>query len=248
MGFIFKGKDHAVSYPVLNWNEDHKIRIAPEDGTANRNSRINMIIYHTTEGKLNKIKEGFNPTSDLAMANIIYWSRSKKSAAAQLLIGSNLKVYQICDLEHVAYHIPKLNRVSIGIEIVQEKGFVYREQLVLAAKVGNDLCDILGIQKQVHLPYVGDVERIKNGQFFGVTGHRDGDNNRGKGDPDDFIFEELLKLGFEKFNVSKNEDIKVWKERQKNLGIKEDGIPGETTRKALENAGYNNGIWVNGKI
>lgn len=238
-------------YVAVNWNDNPAFRMdIPEDGAPRGNQRVNMVGIHTTEGKRATYRPGVKEHHQGAQQYIRSWRNSKREAAAHMLIGWDGVVYQIADLQdEMAYHIPGVNRVSIGIEIVQIEGIIYEGQLQTLALLCSHLAELFGIQPMIHLPYRGKaVERIAQGKFFGFFGHRDARNDRGYGDPNDEPLAYLRDHArFEAFDVSKDEDIKAWKERQAALSINPDGVPGGFTFNALKRAGYHNGLWVYGR-
>jgi hypothetical protein len=237
-------------YVSLNWNDDSAFRMnIPQDGAPRGNQRVNMVGIHTTEGKRAVFRPGRKAHHNGAQQYIKSWQRSAREAAAHMLIGWDAIVYQIADLQtEMAYHIGGLNRVSIGIEIVQIENIIYLDQLVTLVQLCKDLSEYCGIQPMIHLPYKGGpVARIREGKFFGFFGHRDQTDDRGYGDPNDEPLIYLRDAGFEAFDVSKGEDVTAWKQRQTALGVTPDGVPGRGTFEALKAAGYKKGIWAYGR-
>ena len=84
----------------------------------------------------------------------------------------------------------------------------------------------------------------EGGDMIGLYGHRSQTNNRGNGDPGDFIFQALEAAHYEKFDFAGEQDLLVWKDRQSRLGLKADGVPGPTTRMHLKKSGHAHGLWV----
>jgi hypothetical protein len=61
----------------------------------------------------------------------------------------------------------------------------------------------------------------------------------------------LQRAGYECFDLDEQEDLKVWKDRQKALGIPVaecDGVPGPKTMEALKAKGHKFGMWVHRPI
>lgn len=238
-------------YTALNWRDNPVFRMKlGEDGMARGNARVNMVGIHTTEGVRATIKPGVKDHHQGAQQYIQSWKNSPRQASAHMLIGWDGLVYQIADLQtEMAYHIPGVNAVSIGIEIVQIDGVLYDGQFYTLGLLCTQLSEYFGIQPMVHLPYHGHaVPRIEHGEFFGFFGHRDAANDRGYGDPNDEPLTYLRDHAkFEAFDVEKDEDRTAWKARQVELGVKTDGVPGASTFTALKTAGYKNGIWTYGR-
>jgi hypothetical protein len=146
------------------------------------------------------------------------------------------------------------NPYSIGIEMSQEADNGVHEVVYAAAvKLVPALCRIFGIQFQIpKLPYRNQpLRRMVDGgeHCVGVFGHRDNTPRRGLGDPGDEIFARLAAIGAERFDHDAEEDPAAWKARQSTLnqagaGLVPDGVPGPTTRAALKQAGYADGIWA----
>lgn len=238
-------------YVALNWHDNPAFRInIPQDGAPRGSQRVNMVGIHTTEGVRAVYHPGLKEHHQGAQLYIKSWRNSKREAAAHILVGWDGIVYQIADLQdEMSYHIGGVNRVSIGIEIVQIKKVIYQGQLEVLGKLCSHLSELFGIQPMIHFPYhERPVERIKQGKFFGFFGHRDYTHDRGYGDPND---EPLIYLrdhaGFEAFDVDKGEDVAAWKTRQAELGLTPDGVPGRFTFNALKQAGYKNGLYVRGR-
>lgn len=238
-------------YSALTWKDDPSFRIdMPEDGAPRGDQRVNCGVIHTTEGKKAEYRPGVKGPHRGAQQYIQSWRNSPREAAAHILIGWDGVVYQIADLQtEMAYHTPGVNRVSIGIEIVQIDRIIYLGQLHTLALLCSQLAEVFGIQPQINLPYRGHaVPRIAQGKFYGFFSHRDADNGRGYGDCNDEPLQYLVdNAGFEAFDVEKGEDVTVWKARQKALGIGADGVPGKGTHAALKAAGYRKGLYALGK-
>jgi hypothetical protein len=66
------------------------------------------------------------------------------------------------------------------------------------------------------------------------------------------LFDMLRARAVESFDFEKEEDLHVWKDRQRTLNkqgynLLVDGIPGRLTTAALKSEGYRNGIYALGK-
>lgn len=259
-GIVIDGEQVEVpGFESKSWLDDPELRRSGEDGRKRRTRWVRSIIVHTTKGipgGRNKtaqklLKGGKDQGKELAVAR--FWSRSKLSSGAHLIIDTDGSIGCIADLRTEAmFHATQLNDNSIGIEIYQEADAgIYEQSLASCVALIEVLCRAFGIQRQFHAPYRGPFSRMmkpNNGDdCVGVFGHRDLTNNRGSGDPGDFIFEHLEGAGFERFNFDDDEDKDIWKERQELLGLRPDGIPGPQTVNALKEAGYRNGLWTLGK-
>lgn len=249
---IFDGNPIATpGYDSLNWNDNRDFRVKlPEDGAPRGSQRTNLAVIHTTEGVRATYRPGRKAHHQGAQQYIRSWRNSKREAAAHALIGWDAIVYQIADLRsEMTYHTPGVNAVSIGIEIVQIDGVIYEDQLSTLGLFCRQIAEICGIQMQVCFPYHGRaVPRVGKGQFYGFISHRDARNDRGYGDCNDEPLTTLRdRYGFEAFDAEKGEDLAVWRQRQANLGLAADGVPGRKTQEALLAAGYKKGLWALGR-
>lgn len=195
-----------------------------------------------------------------------------RNGGHHLTFDGNGKVYCHMDLiRMVGYHGRSCNRYSIGIEIWQDgkTAGLWSGQLDavvafldwLTRSVVTQKEELAPIQRQVHFPYLGrPISRLGEGangrNVLGIYGHRDADDNRGAGDPGDFIFEKLIAAGYERFNFGANEDLVAWEKRQGQFyGIdpddhghfhdpRIDGVPGPGTAAMLRRTGHAKGLWV----
>lgn len=255
MSILIAGKSFDIpGIKSISRLEDPIVKLNPEDYTKRQTSWVRSIFFHTTIGDepvtVTNVQE-----PDLGLpGTITAWQTDRRHAGAHLLIDLCGTLYCLCDLLYDAsYHATTVNQVSIGIEIKQAPDKSTRQiQYDVALALTDFLTKEFGIQRQFHWPYLGDsnpVKRLAAGgkNAVGIFGHRDQTDQRGKGDPGDYIFRVLHDAGYERMNFELAEDIKTWWQRQTYLGIPHDevdGIPGMGTRSYLINAGYRNGIWV----
>lgn len=256
--------------PVKDFLADPKLAIlTPEDGrmrSASATWPVRHVILHTTKGipggtnkTPQKVLPGWGPNTGVGWRSAAYCRNNpdagrSRNGGHHLTIDHDGEISCHMDLARVAaYHAHTANEFSIGIEIMQRSDAgLFENQLKTAVALCHWLCDRFGIQKQIHLPYHGPITRLERQgkDCAGVFGHRDVTWRRGQGDPGDFVMQMLEEAGFEPFDFDREVDIAVWKERQKELGMAPancDGVPGPMTHTALVAAGYENGIWANGK-
>ncbi len=264
-GLIINGKEVLVpGLDVKNWHDNPKLRRSPEDGKLRKSKWIKQVILHSTGGipggsdmrpQVLKPGAGSNLNKDLTVAE--YWSTSKAQAGAHLIIDVDGSVACIADLATESmFHAGIVNDTSIGIELYQmhADAGIYQATIDTAVVLCNFLSEVFGVQRQVHLPYLkGPMARLERGgkDCVGFFGHRDVTNNRGQGDPGDFIMDALLSTGYDIFNFEKNEDLDIWKRRQTWLNsqgqkVDVDGVPGPNTFAASKAAGVIKGLWVLG--
>ncbi len=239
-----------------NWRDNNAIRLKMgNDGRSRPKPRIRRIIIHSTGGipggrdqRPQVILPGFGPPGNAAEDNVGYWTGNAGQAGAHLLVDRDGSVIQTCDLvTEMAYHMPGTSFDSIGIEIVQfsRDASIYQGQLDVTARLVRWLCGQTGVQFQTHWPYRVGRRRLNLDAYQGPVGvfaHYQGDQGRGIGDPGDAMWLALESAGIEKFDFFAHDADVIWKERQRELGVKDDGDPGPTTVAALKAAGYVDGI------
>ncbi len=264
-GLVINGKEVLVpGIDIKNWHDNPKLRRSPEDGKARKTKWVRQVILHTTGGipggpdqRPQILKPGAGPNLNKEVDVAAFWSTSKNQAGAHIIIDVDGSAACIADLATESmFHAGIVNDVSIGIELYQvhSDAGVYQATIDTAVAICNALSEIFGIQRQVHMPYLkGPVSRLTKGgeDCVGFFGHRDVTNNRGQGDPGDFIMMALVSAGYDSFNFEKGEDLDIWKRRQTWLNdggakIDVDGIPGPGTYKASIDAGVIKGLWALG--
>ena len=216
-----------------------------------------MQVNHTTKGipggrnqKPQYVKPGgVDKGKEFAVAK--FWSGSSRQSGAHTVIDTDGSIGQLADLLWIAmYHAGSVNEYSVGHEIYQQgDGAIYRNTLRACVSLNLAVCKLFGIQFQIHRPYQGPIKRLIRGgkDCVGIFGHHDQTSNRGPGDPGEFIKDMLVEAGAETFDFAVGEDRAVWRERQDDLGVVPDGIPGPQTTQALKASGYRYGIWALGK-
>jgi len=229
-------------------------------------SWIRGICLHTRMGKVsNRVREtGVDRRWDEVLAE--RWGRGDRMAGAHIAIDADGSYGCLVDIvKYAAFHASQLNDTSVGIEIYQgADGTLYKPALETAVYLVDVLTRELGIQRQFpletkiarrlarggrrpwrkshRLSWMDEGEGGEN--FCGVYGHRNGTRNRGLGDPGNQIFAMLAAAGYEVFPIDADADREAWRKRQRELGLRADGIPGPKTRRALELAGYQHGLWI----
>jgi len=257
MGVIIKGTDIEVPGLVIqNFKDDPKLGLKRNDGRKRPNTWIRGIVLHTTKGipggrdkRPQDVRPGLGPDTKRDEKVAKMWSLDSRNAGAHLIVDFDASWVCTCDLqEFAAYHAGNVNDVTIGIEIYQGgKAQLYEEQLASVVTMVDFLTKTFSIQRQVHWPY--KRRAIDRGLHRGmdmvcVYGHRDCSNRRGEGDPGNAIIQMLIDNGYEAYDFSKNEDKKVWAQRQSSLGLTADGVPGPATARALLDQGKPHGLWI----
>lgn len=261
-GIIINDKAVEVQgFPSRSWKDNPALRRGAEDGRTRRTSWVRSIIIHTTKGipgGRNKapqtIRPGKGPDQGKEVDVARFWSRSTERSGAHLIIDTDGSIGCIADLAtEEMFHAGQthVNTNSVGIEMYQlGDGSLYEATLDACVALCDTICAELGIQRQIQFPYHRrPVQRLANGgnDCVGVFGHRDITTRRGLGDPGDAIFQKLMAAGYEEFDFEASEDLATWKERQRDLGLKDDGVAGPGSQRALARAGYRRGLWTLGK-
>lgn len=261
-GMVVKGAVETVpGLTVRSWKDDSRLRLRMgEDGSLRPATWLRGIVLHTTEGipggadkRPQLIKPGVGPQTDIAARTNTWWSTNGTSAGAHLIVDFDGSIACLADLElEMAYHATSVNPRTIGIEIAQSKkdAGLYAGQIDAVVALVDWLTARFGIQRQVHGPYTGPIDRMAQGgrDVVGVYGHRDQTHSRGVGDPGDAVFEALSRASYERFDFGKREDLDAWMTRQRDLFANDaglvDGVAGPATVAALRDRGYPDGLWV----
>lgn len=261
MSLVIDGKFYSVpGQTIQNFSKEPKFALKSNDGKIRPETWVRGIVLHTTRGipggsnkTPQKIIPGVGPNlrRDERVARM--WSLDARNAGAHLIVDADGSWVNTCDLQIFgAYHAGNVNAVTVGIEIYQQSdASIYEIQLENVCVMVDFLTRHFGIQRQFHRPYRGRA--IKRGlrkgrDMVGIYGHRDCSNNRGSGDPGDAIFDYLQDCGYESFNYDHDEDKSVWRRRQEQLNLLDDGIPGPATVRALKKEGYKHGLWISRRI
>lgn len=258
----------------------NKIRIQPAFGPAihgkPRDTWIRGIVLHTNRGQLpgEVIAGGKDMKRDIALAR--YQASSTRVAGWDYTTDTDGSVAVSNDpWDLFTYHAGTVNSYTVGIEIVQDTNSpynLYTDGLEATVLLVDYLTNRLGIQRQIvcydesdgswrekvipgRLQSPKDRKRGKKeptgGDVVGIYGHRNVTTNKGPGDPGNDIFDLLKAAGYECFDAATQQDLKVWKKRQEEIGLFEeyrDGVPGPKTRRILANKGYKYGMWVSRPI
>lgn len=259
-------------YPVRNFKDEPKLALRVGKSNNNdgrtRTRSVSQIILHTTKGipggsdkRPQILHKGKGPNTKAVDRTINYWSTDPTPSGAHIVIDQDCSIGCLADLAYVtAYHAgnSSINESSIGIEIYQgDDAGLYEEQLTAVVAVVNVLTAYFGIQRQVPSKYLNKpIKELDQGGggLTGVFGHRDVSNNRGFGDPGDFIFQYLEHYGYDCFDFTTGEDRVIWKKRQErlnkeiNAGLVVDGLPGPATRAALLKLGRKDGLYNDDKV
>lgn len=230
---------------------------------------IRGIVLHTRMGRPVIVRHGEGPNLGWDLVLGERFAADDREASCHIAVdadGSYACLADLCDV--VAYHAEHVNEITVGIEMYQAAdGGVWESTLRAAVDIVDVITRELGIQRQYPLerticrrfasPGVGvsrsqKLAHVPGGargrDFCGVYGHRNVTRNRGMGDPGEEVFELLKEAGYEGYLVDQGDDLDVWADRQKQLGMSEeecDGIAGTITRGLVAVSGRNPcGVWI----
>ncbi len=266
-GLIIDGKEVQVpGVSIRNFRDDQKLalRVGRPDGMNDGGVRtlpVTLVVIHTTKGipggtdkREQVIKPGLGPNTSAEYKTALYWSTDPTPSGAHIVVDHDGSAACLADLKTTcAYHAGQfeVNLRSIGIEMFQgSNAELYEGQLDAVRKIVDVITAIFGIQRQIPDRYrnntpIPRLQKSGGKDLFGVVGHRDISDQRGKGDPGDAIMDVLASHGYERFDFFADQDKETWKTRQKQIGLSSiDGIPGPQTNAALKNKGYEYGLWA----
>jgi hypothetical protein len=255
---VLNGIERPTEFEVENFLTNKALKLGERSCRGRKDeerAKICAIIFHTTKGipggkdlRPMVLKKGQGPNTKAGARTVSMWANdTTRYAGAHFIVDFDGSIYQCADVVLTAtYHAELANGRTVGIELCQGKDAeVYEAQMESGVNLANWLTEKLSIQRQIPNKYQGPIERLEGKlNTYGVFGHRDLTNRRGAGDPGDFIFQALKKAGFESWDFKAGEDITVWRDRQRDLGVPPDGQPGPKTVEALVDKGHPHGLWV----
>jgi len=255
-GLLVNGKEVPVEgLVIINPNDAAWCRLDPKDCRQRPTPWVRQVILHTTKGDSPQtVLPGKGP-GGRAKFTAEFWRGDPTPSAAHIVIDNDGTVACLCDLATTeTYHATVSNPWSIGIEMYQESGNGIHEAVFdSAVKLVPALCRIFGIQFQIPKAAYQNkpLRRMADGgeRCVGVFGHRDNTDRRGHGDPGDEIFQRLAAAGAEQFDHDAEEDLQIWRSRQRTLvdagaQLEVDGVPGPATVTALRCPQHPHGLWV----
>ncbi len=202
---------------VINYLDDASLALTSR-ACSRRRRRVEFVIFHTTGG----YPDHDHPTpqrvrDEAAGAEACHgrrvvadWAKpNARVGGAGVVVDADGTVLCCCDLGEVAaYHCVGLNQRSVGVEVVQQSdSSLYRRQLDVVAVLTDVLARRLELPRTVASPYRGcrvefDVDAKGNKSYrsglegVSVVGHRECSENRGSGDPGDFVMAAVLRDGW----------------------------------------------------
>jgi hypothetical protein len=258
-----------IEADVYNWKTHPKKCPKTTDGNP-RKSFARAVMVHTVHGTADGDVAAWNhDPSDEDLKYAKYQAGTTREVSWHFTLDVDGSIAQSADpATWVCWHGNQTNPFTIGIELVQaSKGDLTDVQMKsfvalmdLLTRVDHPL---LCVQRQTPFkdgkPYRGMLSRLLTEQGSGRTvpgiyGHRNTwyrsktgvlKPYRGAGDPGDAPFLALKDAGYELLDMEANEDLQLWKTRQAQLGLPDDGLPGPATRAAIK-AKLNkpHGVWV----
>jgi hypothetical protein len=213
------------------------------------------LVFHTTSGGARKVATEAPSGGEDTYAQ--YQVKTDRFVSWDGTIGKRGRtLWQNDPAEWYSWHATAWNSCSMGVEIVEARGTIYQAQLDAAVLLADVVTALFGIQRQIPwdavrggvqsgvLPRADEKGKDKGASLVGIFAHFHNTLNRGAGDPGRFVFDALKQAGYEGFDMRGDEDQRVWKDRQKSLGIVADGLPLRDTQRALRASGKLCGMWV----
>ncbi len=259
---LINGKNVPVpECVIISPNDEAWAHLSPGDCTA-RTKWPTQYVFHKTiaDNAEHEMLADFSGTDPSGGASVTaeYWLKDPTHSGAHLVTGHNGVTACLADLvKTCAYHGNQANDRSVGHEMKElPGGWFYAKMMQNAITVALRACDALGIQRQVPHKYVDNkpLQRYQDGgtSLYGIFGHRDITDHRGKWDPGDLVFAYLEHRGCEHFDFTAYQDRDTWKKRQEWINkqgdyyLSVDGLPGTATANALKLIGFPDGIWAKG--
>lgn len=251
---IGKQPEQIPGIDTVSWVDGNsKVKYVTDKNKRER--KVRGVVMHTHEGVLGTLLDGLGPNTTMDERLASYQTSTDRYVSWDYTLDKNGDLTcQNDPLEDYTWHGNGTNPVTVGVEMIQNtpSGDLYRDQILKMVTVLDYLTARLGIQRQIpwnkkdNKPVLKQLSRLALGtDFVGVYGHVNVTSNKGPGDPGPWIFNALRDAGYELYDINSEEDKKVWKQRQADLGMADpDGLPLTATVQALKAAGRKHGIWV----
>lgn len=199
---------------VINFLDDPSLALGSRSCARRKSNRsVEFVMLHTTKGYPDHTQpapqtvreEPAEPRHCTARKTVAYWAREdSRVGGAGILVDADGTVLCLCDLlEVAAYHCVGMNQRSVGIEVTQQgDSSLFRRQLAAVVAVCSVLAEEFGLPRTVAMPYTGCRAVMVDGGYssglegVGFVGHRDCSENRGFGDPGDFVMQALADAGW----------------------------------------------------
>lgn len=174
-------------------------------GRKQTKEKVKACMIHTIFGKIGTVTK-LPKSSIQAERMAIRQASGDREVSWHFTVDRDGTVIQSADPAlWMCWHASSANGWSFGIEMVQdENGELNQACINATATLVEILCDVLSIPKIIPVDQNGKILEVykpkfsgKSGSWSGVLGHRNQTTNRGKGDPGNQIFEELMKRGFQ---------------------------------------------------
>lgn len=231
--------------------------LSPGDCCPRRGAPQQWFLHKTIADDPEKLLPGAGPVGG-ARATADFWASDPNHSGAHIVVGHDGETACLADLVLVAaYHATVSNMLSVGLETKEVAGGGFYEaaaKAVIAVTIAG--CRALGIQLVAQWPYRGHpLARMKDGgrDCYGIFGHRDNTESRGRWDPGDMLFSMLHDAGVALVDFDAGGDRTHVSAIQRELAADGfykgavDGLAGLGTRDALKAAGYIDGIYALGK-
>ena len=208
MGVVISNRIFEIPGIVsTSYLEDPSLRLSSQDRRRRKHGEVRALVWHTTGGYPDqehptpqRVRPEAAPARALRGRRVEeMWENDTRCAGSHLILDADGSVLCLADLqEEAAYHAGQANEYTIGIEVVQQPdSSLYVAQIAAVPVLGDWLSAAFGLPRRACYPYTGVRNDIL--EELGSYGHRDCSDNRGAGDPGDFIMRALLDAGWTAF-------------------------------------------------
>lgn len=223
--------------------------------TTARTVAPRAIFLHTNTGERHRIetRAGDDPRAEQLQE---YAGRTTRAASWDFATdGDSISVSNLL-LQRFTWGQGAPNPYSITIEMTVANGVLDTRTLRNTCDLVDTLTAVLRIQRQMPIAdEIGVIDRLAPSQgngrdCTGIFEHRNAAfrGERGAWDAGEAILRELATRGYERFAFNRGQDLDVWRERQRDLGIPQTGVPLLPTADALAARGYACGLWISRPI
>lgn len=252
-GVVVNGRQELVpGLVVTSYLDDPRLSLGPDDKCARNNRWPRGLCLHVTDGMQAPVRKGTGRRANAGLSTANWWrQKAAGHAGTHLIVDADGSVACLADLLlDCTYHAGSVNHASVGIDLWQPRSpsGLWEGQLDAFVLLCDWLTARLGIQRQFQRVYHGrPIRRIEDGarDVVGIYGHRDVTTARGVDDPGDAPFTWLQQAGYEPLDFGSDDDLRVWKERQRALGgLTVDGVAGPRTVAAVKAMVHADGMWM----
>lgn len=242
MSIVLNGQSyHVPGVETISWLDSSEVvqtsRVTP------RRRPIHLLVGHTTGEE--------PPTMVVQLAAVarrdpFWWARYVNDNSRGVSWDATVRLDGVVlwhndPIKYYTWHAGHANPFSIGVECEQASdGSVSAASVRSQALLFDFLADVLGIPKFVpyfdgapdrrHLRRLGE-DGGRGEDYRGFAGHRNLSSDRS--DPGDFVYLELVRLGWRPVDVEAGEDLAICRSFQQTHGLPLTGVCDRETVRAM---------------